>query len=205
VTELGTKVDPGHDEIRVDGQLLPKQSERPIYIMLNKPRNVLSAASDDRGRQTVLDLVDTVERIYPVGRLDLPSEGLILLTNDGQLTQKLTHPRHGIEKEYHVLVTGKPTIQALIRWRNGEVEIGGRLATRAVVERLKVEGERTWLKVVLTEGRKRQIRETAKALGYPVKSLKRVRIGPLRLGNLKVGQWRYLNPTEIDRLKKAVS
>ncbi len=202
---MGTKVDPDRDEIRVDGQLLPRQRERPVYIMLNKPRNVLSSVSDDRGRQTVLDLVDTVERIYPVGRLDLPSEGLILLTNDGGLTQKLTHPRHGIEKEYQVLVSGKPTNQALIRWRSGQVVSQGRPATRALVERLKVEGEGTWLKVVLTEGRKRQIRETAKALGHPVKSLKRVRIGPVRLGNLKTGRWRYLNPNEIERLKKAVS
>ena len=205
VTELGVKVDPRRDEIRVDGNPLPKQSEPLTYIILNKPHNVLSAAGDDRGRRTVLDLVEVETRVYPVGRLDLQSEGLILLTNDGDLTQKLTHPSRHVEKEYHVLVSGNPANDTLIRWRNGEVEWQGKPLAKAVVERMKVEGDDTWLRVVLTEGRKRQIREVAKTLGHPVKYLKRVRIGPIKLGQLKLGKWRHLTPAEIERLKRTVN
>ena len=205
VTELGTKVDPRQDVITVDGQSLDKQTEALVYIILNKPRHVLSAASDEqRGRQTVLDLVDVPERVYPVGRLDLLSEGLILLTNDGDLTQKLTHPGHKVEKEYHVLVTGKPSSQALTRWRQGKIEVGGKPTARAGVKILRMKGEDTWLNVILTEGRKRQIRETAKILGHPVRNLVRVRIGPIRLGRLGLGKWRHLSPGEVARLKNAV-
>lgn len=204
VTELGVKVDPNRDEIQVDGKPLPKQSEPLTYIILNKPQNILSAASDERGRKTVLNLVDVEARVYPVGRLDLQSEGLILLTNDGSLTQKLTHPAGHVEKEYHVLVTGTPTTDTLIRWRSGNVDWGDKPLAPAVVERLNEEGENTWLRMILTEGRKRQIREVAKTLGHPVKYLKRVRIGPVKLGHLKVGRWRYLTVAEIDRLKNAV-
>jgi 23S rRNA pseudouridine2605 synthase len=204
VTELGAKVDPRRDVISVDGRPLANQAEKPVYIMLNKPRDVLSAASDERGRQTVLDLVGAPERVYPVGRLDLRSEGLVLLTNDGELTQKITHPAHKVEKEYHVLVTGLPTTATLSRWQNGGIELEGRPVAPAIVERLKIEGKDTWLKIILTEGRKRQIREVAKILGHRVKSLTRVRIGPLKLGRLGVGKWRYLSPNEVERLKQAV-
>ncbi len=200
VTQPGVKVDPRRDVIAVDGHPLPKQIEKLVYVMLNKPRNVLSAASDDRGRKTVVDLVDIPERVYPVGRLDLKSEGLILLTNDGDLTEKLTHPRYHLEKEYHVLVTGKPSTRTLLRWRQGEVEVEGKPAAQAIVERLKTERDDVWLKIILTEGRKRQIRRVARALGHPVKKLERVRIGPLKLGRLKPGRWRRLNPAEVQRL-----
>ncbi len=201
VTQLGLKVNPRRDVITVDGRPLPKRAEKPVYIILNKPRDVLSTASDDRGRKTVVDLVDVPERVYPVGRLDLKSEGLILLTNDGELTEKLTHPRYGLEKEYHVLVTGRPSRQTLARWQQGEIEVEGKPAARAVVERLKTEGDDVWLKVILTEGRKRHIRQVAKALGHPVKKLERVRIGPIKLGRLKPGRWRHLSPAEVARLK----
>ena len=205
VTELGAKADPRRDVISVDGRPLPRQAKKLVYIMLNKPRDVLSAASDERGRQTVLDLVDVPERVYPVGRLDLLSEGLILLTNDGELTKKITHPAHKVEKEYHVLVTGQPTTETLLRWQNGGIELDGRPVAPAIVERLNIEGKDTWLKIILTEGRKRQIREVAKILGHRVKSLTRVRIGPLKLGRLGAGKWRYLSSNEIERLKQAVS
>jgi pseudouridine synthase len=201
VTRLGTKVDPQRDVIAVDGQPLP--ADKPVYIILNKPRNVLSAASDDRGRKTVVDLVDIPERIYPVGRLDLQSEGLILLTNDGALAEKLTHPRYHIEKEYLVLVTGKPSTPTLARWQQGEVQLEGKPTARAVVERLKTEGDNVWLKVILTEGRKRQIRVVAEALGHPVKKLERVRLGPIKLGRLRPGKWRHLSAVEVQRLKAA--
>ena len=203
VTKLGTKVDPRHDSITVDGQAIAKQQEQPVYIALNKPRNVLSAVSDDRGRRTVIDLVKVQERIYPVGRLDLNSEGLILLTNDGELTRQITHPSRHVEKEYHVLVTGKPGTDAIFRWQAGDFELDGHAAAPAKVDKLSDEGEDTWLRIVLTEGRKRQIRESGRALGHRVKALNRVRIGPLKLGSLKPGRWRYLTATEVQRLKQA--
>lgn len=201
VTQLGVKVDPQRDVIAVDGERL--RAENLVYIMLNKPRQVLSAASDSRGRKTVVDLVDVPERVYPVGRLDRESEGLILLTNDGDLAEKITHPRSHLEKEYHVLVRGNPSTSTLIRWRKGEIPVEGKPTAGAVVERLKMEGDHVWLRVILTEGRKRQIRETARILGHPVKRLERVRIGPLQLGRLKPGQWRYLRPEEVQQLKTA--
>lgn len=204
VTVLGFKVDPRRDVIAVDGQRLPRPSEKPVYLLLNKPRDVLTSASDDRGRRTVVDLVEVEERVYPVGRLDLRSEGLVLLTNDGELAEKITHPRSHLEKEYQVLVTGRPTTPTLIRWRRGEVEIEGRPTAPAIIERLKLEGDNTWLKIILTEGRKRQIRDVAKALGHPVKRLERVRIGPIKLGHLKPGKWRHLNPVEVEQLKRSV-
>lgn len=204
VTVLGFKVDPRRDVIAVDGRRLPRPSEKSVYLILNKPRDVLTAASDDRGRRTVVDLVEVEERVYPVGRLDLRSEGLVLLTNDGELAEKITHPRSHLEKEYQVLVGGRPTTATLIRWRRGEVEIEGRPTAPAFVERLKLEGDNTWLKIILTEGRKRQIRDVAKALGHPVKRLERVRIGPIKLGHLKPGKWRHLNPVEVEQLKRSV-
>ncbi len=205
VTELGLKVDPRRDEIWVDGRPLPQPVEKPVYIILNKPRNILSATRDHRGRQTVLDLVDVPERVYPVGRLDLDSEGLILLTNDGELTQKLTHPSRHIEKEYQVLVAGLLDAQTLARWRQGGIEVDGKAVAPAGVERMKIEKNNTWLKIILTEGRKRQIREVAKTLGHPVKSLKRVRIGPIKLGQLQPGRWRPLTAREVTRLKQAAN
>ncbi len=203
VREMGVKVDPLQDVIAVDGRPLGRNSEKPVYIMLNKPRNVLSTASDEHGRKTVLDLVNVPERVYPVGRLDQNSSGLMLLTNDGELARQLTHPRHQVEKEYHALVSGRPTTTTIERWRRGGVEVEGRATSRAVIERMKPEGEDMWLKIILTEGRKRQIREVAKAMGHPVKYLERVRIGPLLLGTLKPGRWRHLTAAEVQRLKQA--
>jgi 23S rRNA pseudouridine2605 synthase len=205
VTALGFKIDLEQDVISVDGQPLPRQADKLVYIMLNKPWNVLSTTSDERGRPTVLDLVDIPERIYPVGRLDLKSEGLILLTNDGDLTQKLAHPAYHVEKEYHVLIQGKPSSQTLQRWRQGGIEVDGKAVAQAVVERLKTERDGVWLKIILTEGRKRQIRYVAKALGHPVKHLQRVRFGPLKLGHLKPGKWRHLSPNEVQQLKSAAA
>jgi len=202
ITELGTKVDPQRDVISVDGKRLPKQAEKQVYILLNKPAGVLSAAKDEqRGRKTVIDLVDVAERVYPVGRLDLNSEGLILLTNDGDLAEKLMHPRYHVEKEYQVLVKGHPSTETLIQWRRGGIEVDGKPTAPAIVERLNAEGENFWLKIILQEGRKRQIREVAKTLRHPVIRLERVRMGPIKLGKLRSGRWRYLTPDEVQRLK----
>jgi 23S rRNA pseudouridine2605 synthase len=204
--ELGTKVDPLQDVITVDGKTLPKQAEKQVYILLNKPTGVLSAAKDkERGRKTVVDLVDVPERVYPVGRLDFNSEGLILMTNDGDLAGKLMHPRYHVEKEYQVLVKGQPSTQTLIQWQQGGIEVDGKPTAPAIVERLNAEGENFWLKVILTEGRKRQIREVAKTLRHPVIRLERVRMGPIKLGKLKPGHWRPLTPDEVQRLKHSVA
>jgi pseudouridine synthase len=206
VRELGTKVDPQHDVITVDGRVLPKQAEKHVYILLNKPVGVLSAAKDEqRGRKTVVDLVDVAERVYPVGRLDFNSEGLILLTNDGDLAEKLMHPRYHVEKEYQVLVKGQPSTETLIRWQGGGIDVGGKPTAPAVIERLNAEGENFWLKIILTEGRKRQIREVAKTLRHPVIRLERVRMGPIKLGKLKPGRWRHLTENEVQRLKRSVT
>ena len=205
VTQLGVKVDPRHDVITVDGQPLARKNEPLVYIMLNKPFGILSAASDDRERQTVVDLVDIPQRVYPVGRLDLKSTGLILLTNDGDLAERLTHPRYHVEKEYLVLLRGNPSLAVLEKWRRGGIEIEGKPSAPAVVARLKLEKANVWLKVILTEGRKRQIRAVASALGHPVLRLERVRLGDLKLGNLKVGNWRHLRSPEIQRLKNSVA
>lgn len=205
VAALGVRVDPRRDHITVDGQPLPKAAGELVYVILNKPAEVLSAASDHRGRKTVVDMIDLPERIYPVGRLDFDSVGLILLTNDGDLAQKLTHPQYHVEKEYQVLVRGRPTDYTLARWRRGEVEVEGSPTARAVVERLNEEGDDMWLKIILTEGRKRQIKVVAKTLGHPVIRLERVRFGPVKLGQLKPGRWRHLTVAEVQRLKAAVA
>jgi 23S rRNA pseudouridine2605 synthase len=206
VRELGSKVNPLTDVIAVDGKKLSQQAEKLVYILLNKPAGILSAAKDQqRGRKTVVDLVEVTERVYPVGRLDLNSEGLLLLTNDGDLAGKLMHPRFHVEKEYQVLVKGHPSTETLNRWRRGGIEVEGKPTAPAVVERLNMEGENFWLKIILTEGRKRQIREVAKTLRHPVIRLERVRMGPIKLGKLKPGHWRYLAPDEIQHLQHSVA
>ena len=211
VTELGTRVKPGQDVLEVDGERLPLAAEKPVYIMLNKPRGILSTVEDARGRRTVADLVNLPERLFPIGRLDLNSEGLMLLTNDGEIAHQLTHPRYGHEKEYEVLVEGFPLDPVLVKWRRGGVLVDGTPSAPCRVERLRVEpgacqGEDgTWLRVTMREGRKRQIRRLAAALGHPAYRIIRVRIGPVKLGSLKVGTWRHLTSTEVDALRAALS
>ena len=199
VTQLGTKVQPGRDEIRVDGRPLQAGAQR-VYVMLNKPRGVLSVMKDERGRGSLGDLVQVPFRLFPVGRLDVTSEGLILLTDDGELANLLTHPRYEHEKEYMVLVNGHPSEQALEAWRHG-VDLEGKRTAPAQVESVRRVGDSTLLRIVMHEGRKRQIREVAALLGYPVRELKRVRMGPLDLHLLEPGQWRYLTPKEIRELE----
>lgn len=201
VAQLGQKADPDRDRIEVDGR--PVRLPRAFtYIALHKPPGVLSDEGDGSGRRpTVLDLVKHPGRLFPVGRLDLRSEGLVLLTDDGDLALRLTHPRFGHEKEYHVLVEGRPSEETLERWRRG-VELDGELTAPAEVQVLRTEGERTWLRVVLREGRKRQIRRVAAQLGHPVVRLIRVRIGPVRLGDLPPGKWRHLTPAEVRALRR---
>jgi 23S rRNA pseudouridine2605 synthase len=198
--ELGMKADPEKDHILVDGRRV--SSAEPLrYVALNKPRNVISTVTSPDPRPTVRDLVSLEGRLYPVGRLDIESEGLILLTNDGDLANRITHPRFGCEKEYRVLVPRNPDEKQLAAWRNGVVLEDGHRTGPAQVK-IDSEGPRgTWLKVVMKEGRKRQIREIGDQLGLPVIRLLRVRIGTLLLGKLKPRQWRELTAREVAELK----
>lgn len=199
VTQMGTKVDPVHDEILVDGmRVQPTRSW--TYIMLNKPRGVLSTMEDSRGRRSLGDLLESPTRMFPVGRLDAASEGLILLTNDGELANLLTHPRYEHEKEYQALVNGHPSKKTLAAWERG-VMLEGEKTAPAKVDAVREEKNSTLLRIVMREGRKRQIRQVASLLGHPVQELKRVRLGPLQLGSLEPGQWRYLTRKEVGELE----
>jgi len=200
--ELGSSADPERDDIRVDGARLKPAAER-VYVALNKPMGVLSAARAQDDRPTVVELVGLSERLFPVGRLDADSEGLLLLTNDGEMSQRLTHPRYGHEREYRVLLDEAPRAEQLESWRRGIVLPDGAraLPARVWVER---EGDRgTWIRVVMREGRKRQIRETARLLGLRLRRLIRVRMDGIVLGDMKPGEWRMLSPVEIDRLRRS--
>ncbi len=203
VTELGTKVDPQIHQIRVDGQRVthPKR----VYYMVNKPPGVVSTMRDPAGRQRVVDLVPSEKtRIYNVGRLDKSSEGLILLTNDGELANRLTHPRYGVEKTYRVLVAGVPKATDLARLRRGVhlAEGVAKVVRVKIVSRYK---ESTVLEIVLNEGRNREIRRLLARLGHKVLRLKRVAIDGVRLGNMPVGACRPLRRDEVRRLYQAAS
>ena len=199
---LGQKADPSADTITVDGKPIAKR-ETMTYIALYKPRNVLSAAEGQDDRKTVRDLVPVQGHLYPVGRLDFDSEGLILMTNDGDLTNKLTHPRFGHEKEYRVLVARRPDNEQLEAWRRGVVLTDGDRTQPADVQFLSTSGKGAWIRVVMGEGKKRQIREVGKLLGLPVVRIVRMRIGTLKLGDLKPRQWRYLTEEEVSALKSS--
>lgn len=204
VATLGEKADASADRITVDGVPLAAP-EKPVYILLYKPRGVLSTVSSPDRRPTVRELVPLPTRLYPVGRLDFDSEGLLLLTNDGELANRLTHPRYEHEKEYRVLVARQPDEKQLEAWRNGVVLADGYRTQPAKVSVESKFGKGAWLRVILREGRKRQIREMGRQTGLPVVRIVRVRLASLRLGNLKPGQWRELSGSEINALKKDVS
>ncbi len=200
---IGQKADPVTDKITLDGRAI-KPAEEKVYIALHKPRYVLSTVDAEQGdsRQTVRDLVAVTERLYPVGRLDFESEGLVLMTNDGELAQKLTHPSHGHSKEYRVLLARQPDVEQLATWQRGVVLEDGYKTQRADVRTESLAGKGAWLRIIMREGRKRQIREIGAILGLPVVRILRVRIGNLLLGNLKPGEWRYLTPAEIIAIKE---
>ncbi len=200
IATLGMKADPQTDKITVNEKPI-ELGEEFVYIAVNKPRNVISAASPQDNRKTVRDLVDVPGHIYPVGRLDVDSEGLILLTNDGELTNRLTHPRFMHEKEYRILVASRPDEKQLTAWRNGVVLEDGYRTKPAKVRVTGTHGKGAWMQVILTEGKKRQIREMGRLTGLPVVRIIRVRIDSLQLGNLKPKQWRHLTPDEVSKLK----
>lgn len=201
--ELGTRADPARDDVRVDGRRV--RPARPIYLLLNKPRGYVTTRSDPQGRPTVLELLNGVHQyVYPVGRLDYDSEGLLLITNDGEMAQRLMHPRHEVDRVYEVRVRGAPDAATVARLARGVV-IEGRRTAPALVRRLAAhEGGTCTLEVVLREGRSRQVRKMCEAVGHPVVRLRRVRFGPLRDDRLKVGAFRPLTAREVARLRRAV-
>jgi 23S rRNA pseudouridine2605 synthase len=206
VTELGTKADAASDDIRVDGRRV-KSVEHHRYVLLNKPRGYMTTRSDPQRRPTVLDLLRGIkEYLYPVGRLDYETEGLLLMTNDGDLAARLTHPRHGITRVYEARVLGVPDDHDLDRLSKGII-IDGRRTERAEVKLLAHgrDADESTLQLTIREGRNRQVRNMCEAIGHPVNQLRRVAIGPLRDSKLKVGYWRDLNADEVERLKRAAA
>jgi 23S rRNA pseudouridine2605 synthase len=205
VRELGARVRPERVVIRVDGREL--RQPRQVYLLLNKPRGYITTASDPAGRRTVYDLIDprvVPERVYSVGRLDMDSEGLLLLTNDGELANRIMHPRYRLDKEYHAFVDGEPPPAALDRLRRGGFLIAGSRTSPAEVTVLGQEGAGTWLRVVIHEGRKHQVRQMMEEVGHPVRRLWRVRLGPLTLSGLAAAAYRPLTPGELARLRQLV-
>lgn len=203
VAELGQKVDPKNDTVTYRGKRINYERREHVYIMMNKPRGYLSSTSDDRGRKCVTDLLDGVsERVYPVGRLDLISEGMLLLTDDGELKNRLTHPSSSLPKVYRVKV-GESVGQAEYDILTSELEIDGYKIKPVDVVVGAADESGTVLKMTLTEGRNRQIRKMCEAAGLTVKRLSRVSIGSLKLDGLPVGKWRYLDENEVEYLKKA--
>jgi len=200
VTELGRKVDPSAEKIQVDGVALAQPKR--VYFVLNKPVGVVSTNSDPDGRLRVIDLIKSDERLYPVGRLDRTSEGLILVTNDGELANRLTHPRYGIEKVYRVRVVGTPTPQELGKLRKG-VYLSDGMAKVSSIQTKRRFKQSTELEIILKEGRNREIRRILASIGHKVVQLKRVAIGPIRLGTMPVGAHRMLSRDEVKALRKA--
>lgn len=201
---LGTVVDPAKDIILVDGRPIGRP-ERKRYLIVHKPKGYVTTVRDQFNRKTVLDLVVGVqERVYPAGRLDYDSEGLVLLTNDGRLANSIMHPTHGLEKVYLVTVEGPIHNRALRQLRRGVLLEDG-VTQPARVELVTLDNDQSVLRLAIREGRNRQVRRMCSAVGFPVKRLVRIAIGPIKLGNLKPGEMRELTPAEVGKLKQAVS
>ena len=200
VRELGTKVDPQKQRVAVDGE--PVRLERPVHWLVNKPRGYLCTNRDPARRPLAIDLVPQVsQRVYTVGRLDEESEGLLLLTNDGDLANRLMHPRFGVEKTYQVQVAGAPTAEDLQQLQRGVWLSAGHVRAKHV-KREKKQGGSTWLRIVLDEGKNREIRRMLARLGHKVLRLRRIGLGPLRLATLPSGKARRLSKEELDALKR---
>ncbi|WP_251446463.1 pseudouridine synthase [Vermiculatibacterium agrestimuris] len=196
--QLGMKADPERDEITVDGTALP-QTEKRVWLMLNKPAGRVTTLSDEKGRKTAAELVaDCGVRVWPVGRLDIDSEGLLLFTNDGEGTHHLLHPGHEVEKEYHVIVEGDAS--AALPILNGPMELDGELLAPAKVSLLDQRSASARLSVIIHQGKNRQVRRMCAAAGLTVKRLRRVREGTLHLGELPAGKWRWLTGEEVSQL-----
>lgn len=205
VYELGIKVDPQSDRILVEGKPLRKPLTHKLYIMINKPKGVLTTMDDPHNRPTIADYLEGVPaRVFPVGRLDWDSEGMLLLTNDGDFANKVMHPKAEVTKTYLVKLDGQPQSHHIEKLKKGVSIIGGRVSARHI-ERIKKSGDKKsdkyeWYKIVITEGKNRQIRQMFAKVGFDVLKLQRVAIGRLRLGALKVGELVYLNEVAIERI-----
>ena len=200
VTELGTKVT-RKDKVAFDGKEVSYETQK-IYIAVNKPVGYLSSVSDDRGRKTVVDLVknDFTERLYPVGRLDYDTEGLIFLSNDGDFTYAVTHPKHNVNKTYEAVLKGKLTEDEIFSLCKG-VDIEGFVTSPALVDVIDERDGKSIVNITIHEGKNRQVRKMFEAVGHRVLKLKRISVGKVKLGNLKPGQWRHLNEREINGLR----
>jgi len=204
IRKLGSRADPEKDHIKVDGKLInPKQPK--TYILLNKPKGYITSLRDTEGRPTVIDLLRNVKtRVYPVGRLDYDTEGLLLLTNDGDLAHAIMHPKREIPKTYHVKIKGLLEDSDIQKLRGG-IKIGDSFTAPADVKRLRRTNHNSWIEMTIHEGRKRQIRRMLERIGHPVLKLKRVKIGFLDIKGLEVGKYRYLSLEEVSRLKAITS
>ena len=196
IKDLGVKIDDTKDIVKVDGKTISKE-DKFVYIMLNKPKGYVTTNSEQFGRKSVLDLIDTDYRIFPIGRLDMNTEGLLLLTNDGEFANKLMHPKNKVEKTYIANVKGNITEEKIEHLRNG-VDIGGYITKPAKVRIISKYKNEIGIKI--SEGKNRQVRKMCEAVGLKVINLKRISIGKLNLGNLKIGEYRYLNKNEIDKI-----
>lgn len=201
VKELGTKINPDKDVVAYKGKVIKPQNKK-VYILLNKPEGYVTTAKDQFGRPTVLDLVkDVKERVVPVGRLDYDTSGLLLLTNDGDVVYKLTHPKNEIDKVYEAKLFGVPDSNTINLFKRG-ITIDGRKTMPAKIELISVDGRFSWCYITIHEGRNRQVRKMCQAARHPVAMLRRVSEGEIKLGDLKKGSWRYLTDKEIRYLKE---
>ena len=196
VTELGVKVNGNKDKIEYNGKII-KPEEKKVYILLNKPEGYITSVKDEKNRKTVLDIVKVEERIYPIGRLDYDSSCLLLLTNDGNIYNKIIHPRVEITKKYIAVVQGEFKKQELEKFKKG-VDIGGYITAKAEIKVLKYEDDKTTVEIGIHEGKNRQIRKMCAALNHNVLALKRISIGKIKLGNLKRGEYRDLTREELN-------
>lgn len=202
VRELGTRADPAVDDVRLDGERL--RSERHLYVALHKPTGVVTTLDDPHGRPTVRDLMPKGgARVFPVGRLDFATAGLLLLTNDGELTARLLHPRYQVPRTYRAKVSGRPTPGVLANLRRG-VRLDDGVTGPAEVEVDEALPNKTWLRITIREGKRREVRRMCDAVGIPVDKLVRVAFGPIQLGNLRPGEGRSLAPIEVERLRDMV-
>lgn len=199
VTEMGFKINPKTDQVTVDRKLI-KLREEKVYILLNKPKGYVTTVSDQFNRKKVVDLVNVDYRIFPVGRLDYNTSGLLILTNDGQLTYKLTHPKFEIPKVYMAKIQGRPSKEKLAQFERG-LKIENYITSPAKIELIKKMNSHSQVRITIREGRNRQVRKMCHAIGHPVLELKRIQMGSLKLGDLELGRWRYLSDKEVGYLK----
>lgn len=199
ITELGYKIDSAIDKVFIDNELITPE-EKKVYIALNKPVGVISSVKDEKGRKTIVDLINVEERIYPIGRLDYDTSGLILLTNDGEVYNKVIHPRKSVNKIYIAELKGIPDNNEIKKFCSG-VDIGGYITAPAKFRLLKSSGSTCSAEIIIHEGKNRQIRKMCEAINHPVIKLKRVAVGDIKLEGLKLSEWRYLKAEEITYLK----